>query len=61
MCRAILLFAALLCPSPAFATPGALVVVGGGGTGTEIVAKTLALAGGRNAIVAVLPQSHSLK
>jgi cyanophycinase len=48
---------ALLLPSLAAAAPGALVVVGGGGTGPEIVAKTLALAGGKNAIVVVLPQS----
>jgi cyanophycinase len=51
----------LLTPSQAFAQAGALVVVGGGGTGPEIVAKTIALAGGRNAIVAVLPQSSAVQ
>ncbi|MEO6236089.1 MAG: cyanophycinase [Vicinamibacterales bacterium] len=49
----------LLAPSAAHAA-GALVVVGGGGTGPEIVARTLALAGGRRAIVAVLPQSSAV-
>jgi hypothetical protein len=39
---------------------GALVVVGGGDTNDAIVARTLELAGGRNAIVAVLPQSSAL-
>jgi cyanophycinase len=39
---------------------GALVLVGGGGTTPEIVSRTLALAGGRDAIVAVLPQSSAL-
>src|SRR5688500_4757432 len=39
---------------------GALVVVGGGGTTDAIVAKTLELAGGRNAVVAVLPQSSAV-
>jgi cyanophycinase len=61
MRRAILLFTALfLFPSLVSAQPGALVVVGGGGTGADIVAKTLALAGGKNAIVAVLPQSSAV-
>lgn len=41
------------------AGPGALVVVGGGDVGPEIVSRTLALAGGRSAIVAVLPQSSA--
>jgi cyanophycinase len=36
------------------------VVVGGGGTGAEIVAKALALSGGKNAIVAVLPQASAV-
>lgn len=49
----------LLSPALAFAS-GSLVVVGGGGTGPEIVSKALALSGGRNAIVAVLPQSSEL-
>ena len=47
------------CRPPRFAPAGALVVVGGGGTGPDIVAKALALAGGKNAIVAVLPQSSA--
>lgn len=55
-----LFFALLLAPSLAVAQPGALVVVGGGGTGPEIVARTLALAGGKNAIVVVLPQSSAV-
>jgi cyanophycinase len=49
----------LMLSSALFAADGALVVVGGGSTGPEIVARTLALAGGRNAIVAVLPQSSA--
>lgn len=39
---------------------GALVVVGGGGTTDAIVQRALALAGGPDAIVAVLPQSSAL-
>jgi cyanophycinase len=51
----MLLFAA----APAFAQ-GPVVVVGGGTTTAEIVAKTLELAGGKGtAIVAVLPQSSA--
>jgi cyanophycinase len=46
-------------PSFALGQPGALVVVGGGGTGPEIVSKALALAGGTGAIVVVLPQSSA--
>jgi cyanophycinase len=38
---------------------GTLVVVGGGGTAPDIVARTIALAGGKDAIVAVLPQSSA--
>ena len=38
---------------------GPLVVVGGGDVGPEIVSRTLALAGGRDAVVAVLPQSSA--
>src|SRR3954453_16829130 len=38
---------------------GSLVVVGGGGTTPESVSRTLALAGGPRAIVAVLPQSSA--
>jgi cyanophycinase len=43
----------------AFAQSGTLVIVGGGDTGPDIVAKTIALAGGAKAIVAVLPQSSA--
>jgi cyanophycinase len=43
----------------AFAQEGSLVVVGGGDTGPEIIARTLELAGGKKAIVAVLPQSSA--
>jgi cyanophycinase len=54
------LLALLVVPSMAFAQRGSLVVVGGGGTGPDIVARTLALAGGKDAIVAVLPQSSAV-
>jgi cyanophycinase len=61
MSRALVaLLAALWLPSIASAGPGPLVVVGGGGTGPEIVAKTLELSGGKNAIVAVLAQSSAV-
>jgi cyanophycinase len=55
----VALLAALCLPSLAAAQPGALVVVGGGGTGPDIVARALELSGGKNAIVAVLPQSSA--
>ena len=42
------------------ATKGAVVAVVGGGTTDLIVSRTLALAGGKNAVVAVLPQSSEL-
>jgi cyanophycinase len=48
---------------PAFAGaqgPGAIVAVGGGGTTGAIVARTLELAGGKDAVVAVLPQSSAV-
>jgi cyanophycinase len=55
-------FAAVLLSNPLVAqSPGAIVAVGGGGTTDAIVARTLELAGGREAIVAVLPQSSELK
>jgi len=44
----------------AAAADGALVAVGGGDTNEAIVARTLELAGGRNAVVVVLPQSSAL-
>jgi cyanophycinase len=48
--------------NPAFAqSPGAIVAVGGGGTTDAIVQRTLDLAGGRDAVVVVLPQSSSLE
>ena len=40
---------------------GAIVAVGGGGTTDAIVAKTLELAGGKSAVVAVLPQSSAVE
>ena len=49
----------LLLSVSAAAQTGTLVVVGGGNTGPDIVSKALDLAGGRNAIVAVLPQSSA--
>jgi cyanophycinase len=45
----------------ASAQSGAIVAVGGGGTTDAIVARTLELAGGKNAIVAVLPQSSAVE
>jgi cyanophycinase len=42
-------------------TPGAVVAVGGGGTTDRIVARTLELAGGKNARVVVLPQSSAVE
>jgi len=59
MRRTLIVVLLVLVPAFAFAS-GSLVVVGGGGAGPEIVAKALALSGGRNAIVAVLPQSSAL-
>jgi cyanophycinase len=55
----VLLLLLLWCPGALFAQSGTLVVVGGGNTGPDIVTKTLALAGGPSAIVAVLPQSSA--
>jgi cyanophycinase len=49
----------LLVPATGSAASGPLIVVGGGGTGPDIVGKALALAGGKSAIVAVLPQSSA--
>ena len=57
----VALLAVLMFPCGAMAQSGALVVVGGGGTGPDIVAKTLALSGGKNAVVAVLPQSSAVE
>lgn len=41
-------------------SPGAIVAVGGGGTTDAIVARTLELAGGKAAVVVVLPQSSAV-
>ncbi|HEY7056075.1 MAG TPA: cyanophycinase [Vicinamibacterales bacterium] len=41
------------------AQSGTLVIVGGGNTGPEIVSRALDLAGGKKAIVVVLPQSSA--
>jgi cyanophycinase len=57
---ALLAVAAILSTVYAQAPKGTLVVVGGGGTTPEIVARTLGLAGGARAVVAVLPQSSEL-
>jgi cyanophycinase len=55
----LLLVAAI--PAAALAqSPGAIVAVGGGGTTDAIVQRTLELAGGRNAVVVVLPQSSAV-
>ena len=51
----------VLAATSAFAqAKGALVIVGGGGTTPAIVARTLELAGGKDAIVVVLPQSSAV-
>jgi cyanophycinase len=57
--RALCLVLALFLPQGSATTsgPGPIIAVGGGGTTDAIVAKMLALAGGKDAIVAVLPQS----
>ena len=56
------LLALLLTIAPLHAqSAGAVVAVGGGGTTDAIVARTLALAGGTNAVVVVLPQSSALE
>lgn len=53
--------AVLLCALLSAQSPGAVVAVGGGGTTDTIVARTLELAGGRNAVVVVLPQSSAVE
>jgi len=57
--RAIALALFVLLPVTGVAASGALVVVGGGGTGPDIVGRALELSGGKDAIVAVLPQSSA--
>ncbi len=49
----------VLLSAHALAQEGSLVVVGGGDAGPEIIAGALELAGGKKAIVAVLPQSSA--
>src|SRR3954468_2891551 len=51
------LLVSVFLPVLAAAASGPLIVVGGGNTGPEIVAKALELAGGKDAVVAVLPQA----
>jgi cyanophycinase len=53
------LVAAAWAPVVAQTPKGALVIVGGGGTTDAIVSRTMELAGGRNAVVVVLPQSSA--
>jgi cyanophycinase len=62
MRRALLLLPLwLFLAAPVFGqSGGAIVAVGGGGTTAAIVRRTLELAGGRNAIVVVLPQSSAV-
>lgn len=48
------------CVASAQAPKGTLVVVGGGGTTDAIVARTIELAGGKDAVVVVLPQSSAV-
>jgi cyanophycinase len=55
LCLVLVLFAPQIPAAPH--TSGPVIAVGGGGTTDAIVAKTLQLAGGKDAIVAVLPQS----
>jgi len=54
----VLIVVLLLSPVRALAQ-GPLIVVGGGATVPEITARALELGGGKNAIVAVLPQSSA--
>jgi cyanophycinase len=54
---ALLACSAVIPDFVAAAAEGAIVAVGGGDSNDAIVARTLELAGGRNALVAVLPQS----
>src|SRR4051794_17117719 len=59
MQRFVLVLLLLFVPGTCLAGAGAVVVVGGGSTGPDIIARTLALAGGKDAIVVVLPQSSA--
>lgn len=49
----------LVVAPPAFAQNGTLIVVGGGEVGPDITSKALEIAGGRTAIVAVLPEASA--
>jgi cyanophycinase len=49
----------ILITASASAQSGTLIVVGGGETGPDIVSKALEIAGGTNAVVAVLPQASA--
>jgi cyanophycinase len=58
----VLIFALTTCSAVFAQTPkGTLVIVGGGGTTDAIVTRTLQLAGGKAAVVAVLPQSSAVE
>jgi len=61
MMRRFVLTAVLLlaCAAPAAGQSGTLIVVGGGNTGPDIVARTLDIAGGSSAVIAVLPQASA--
>lgn len=59
--RLATLVALLAVAAPAAQSPGAIVAVGGGGTTDAIVSRTLDLAGGKNAVVVVLPQSSAVE
>ena len=56
----VLIFALTTCSAFAQSAKGTLVIVGGGGTTDAIVSRTLQLSGGKDAVVAVLPQSSEL-
>ncbi len=49
----------LACYSLALGEPGALVIVGGGGTPDDVLRETIRLAGGESAKVVILPQASS--
>jgi cyanophycinase len=53
------LLCALTLATPLQAADGALIVVGGGDTGSDIVSRALEIAGGPAAVVAVLPQASA--
>jgi len=58
--RRLFLFIAVVVALPALAASnGPLIVVGGGDMGREIVARALQLGGGKDAVVAVLPQASA--